>query len=184
MKTIITTILAGMMLLAAGASQAADIPHVENPYGGVHMQRGTVVSVGRVDPSVSVGTGFFVDANYSSVALNAGIASKKLGDSPLRSKEEGSEEADAARRRVNNIYAGVGFGRIIQLQGGYGNKGQLIRARSDFNFRSIVDFLTQTSTPKHRMTLADRITFTISVERYRGDDEIFNNSTWGVGLLF
>ena len=183
MKTIITTMVSGLALLAASHA-SADIPHVENPYGGVHMLRGTVVSVGRVDPSVNVGTGFFVDANYSSVAINFGAASKKFGESPLRAKQDGDDDADAARRRVNNLYAGVGFGRIIQLQGGYGNKGQLLRFRSDFNFRSVVDFLTQTSTPKHRLTLADRITFTVSVERYNDDEEIFNNSTWGVGLLF
>ena len=35
------------------------------------------------------------------------------------------------------------------------------------------------------MTLGDRITFTIAVEQYQdSDEEIFDNATWGVGLLF
>lgn len=182
MKKTMTTILLSLGLLASGQAQA-DIPHVENPYGGVHILRGTVISMGRVDPTESIGTGFFVDANYSSVALNGGIATKRFGESPFRSSSK-KEDEPAFGVQVTNVYAGVGFSRVLQLQGGYGTEGQLIRLRSDFNFRAIADFVTQTSTPKRRLTLADRLTFTISVERYRGDEEIFNNSTWGVGLLF
>ena len=174
-----------LLLVAAPVIQAWDEIPVENPYGGVHMIRGTVASVGRVDPSLSgVDTGFFADINYSSVALNAGINTKKLGDSPFRDSEPASEEAEAARQRVNNAYVGVGFGRIAQLQFGYGNQGQVTRLRSDINFRSIVDFITQESTPKHRLTLADRITFSYTIERYTGDEDIFDNFTWGLGLLF
>jgi hypothetical protein len=154
-------------------------------YGGVHLIRGTVISVGRVDPSASVGTGYFIDANYSSVAVNFGAATKKFGDSPLRASiTPDDEDARASDKRVNNVYAGIGFGRIIQFQAGYGNQGQLLRLRSDFNFRSITDFLTQRTTPKQRLTLADRITFTLAAEQYKGDDDIFNNVTWGAGLLF
>ena len=179
------TITMLLLLTAVSVVQARDQLPVENPYGGVHMIRGTVVSVGRVDPSLSgVDTGFFADINYTSVALNAGINTKKLGDSPLRDTEPASEEAEAARERVNNAYVGVGFGRIAQLQFGYGNQGQVTRLRSDINFRSIVDFITQESTPKHRLTLADRITFSYTIERYTGDEDIFDNFTWGVGLLF
>ncbi|MCH8542596.1 MAG: hypothetical protein LAT61_03390 [Alcanivorax sp.] len=175
------TILSALVCLAAslGTSTAtAD----QGRYEGVHLIRGTVLSVGRVDPNASVETGFFVDANYSSVALNAGVGSKSFGDA--RSATPDADAERVADKRVNNVYAGVGFGRIIQFQGGYGNQGELLRLRSDFNFRSIVDFLTQESTPRQRLLLADRITFTISVERYSGKDDAFNNATWGVGLLF
>ncbi|WP_111658052.1 hypothetical protein [Isoalcanivorax indicus] len=178
MKTTITTIALFALLGVSTGLQAAD------RYEGVHLIRGTVLSIGRVDPSASVGTGFFVDANYTSVALNAGIATKKFGESPFRSGGPTEEDERVSDKRVNNVYAGVGFGRIIQFQGGYGNQGELLRLRSDFNFRSIVDFLSQQSTPAQRMTLADRITFTVSVERYSGKDDVFNNATWGVGLLF
>ena len=35
------------------------------------------------------------------------------------------------------------------------------------------------------MLLADRLTFTVSGERYnRRESEAFNNTTWGIGLLF
>lgn len=180
---IMTSILVSLGLLATGQA-GAEIPHVENPYGGTHILRGTVVSMGRVDPTENIGTGFYVDANYTSVALNGGIATKRFGESPLRSNDGANENDPAFGEQVTNVYAGVGFSRVLQLQGGYGSEGQLVRLRSDFNFRAIADFFSQTSTPKQRLTLADRITFTISVERYRGDKEIFNNSTWGVGLLF
>ena len=79
----------------------------------------------------------------------------------------------------------MGFGRIIQVQYGYGSEGDLLRYRSDFNYRSVIDFFTGKRTPKDRMTLGDRITFTIAVEQYQdSDEEIFDNATWGVGLLF
>ena len=91
----------------------------------------------------------------------------------------------AEGRRVNNVYAGVGFSRVIQFQYGYGTEGDLTRLRSDFNFRAIVDFLTPTKTRKDRMLLADRITFTISLEEYLDkESEGFDNATWGIGLLF
>lgn len=157
----------------------------EEAYKGVHLIRGTVVSAYRVDPSEDIDTGFGIDANYSSVALNGGVAIKKFGDHPFRSGNQNEPEDEAADEQVNNAYLGVGFGRIIQLQYGYGNHGGLTRLRSDFNFRSVVNFLTQTTTPKDRLTLADRITFTTAFEGYHdSDEEIFDNFTWGVGLLF
>ena len=175
------TLISLVACLAALLGTSTAIADQER-YEGVHLIRGTVLSIGRVDPSASVETGFFVDANYSSVALNAGIGSKTFGDA--RSSTPDAEAERVAEKRVNNVYAGVGFGRIIQFQGGYGNQGELLRLRSDFNFRSIVDFLTQESTPRQRLLLADRITFTIAVERYSGKYDAFNNATWGVGLLF
>lgn len=180
MKTI-TTLITLLLLAGTLASHA----HAEDRYSGVTLIRGTVVSVGRVDPTENVDTGFFVDANYSSVAINAGIGSKKFGDSPLRSDQREDDLSEADGERVNNAYAGIGFGRIVQIQYGYGNHGDLLRFRSDFNYRSVVDFFTGKRTPKDRMTLGDRITFTIAVEQYQdSDEEIFDNATWGVGLLF
>ncbi len=173
-----------LLMLISGTAMA-DNPLVSNPYGGVHLIRGTVISAGRVDPSVNVGTGYFVDVNYTSVALNIGVASKKLGEAPFKLiSQDRDEDALAAKKRVNNVYVGLGFGRIIQYQFGYGNQGRLTRLRSDFNVRSITDFMNQKSTPRSRLTLADRLTFSVSVERYAGDEDIFNNFTWGVGLLF
>ncbi|MZR62547.1 hypothetical protein [Alcanivorax sp. DP30] len=176
MKTIITMILT-LALLSSGA-QAEDL------YKGVNLIRGTVVSVGRVDPTEDIDTGFFVDANYSSVALNGGVSTKKFGDSPLRADSR-DDFSEADGERVNNAYFGIGFSRIIQIQYGYGNHGDLIRFRSDFNFRSVMDFLSGTHTPKDRLTLGDRITFTIAAEQYQdSEEEIFDNATWGIGLLF
>ncbi|MCK0153563.1 hypothetical protein MWU49_07610 [Alcanivorax sp. S6407] len=176
MKTIITTMVT-LALLSSGVQ-------AEDRYSGVNFIRGTVVSVGRVDPTEDIDTGFFVDANYSSVALNGGVATKKFGDSPLRpDSRDNFSEADG--ERVNNGYLGIGFSRLIQVQYGYGNHGDLMRYRSDFNFRSVMDFLSGTRTPKDRLTIGDRITFTIAIEQYLDDEEeIFDNATWGIGLLF
>lgn len=177
--------ITGAILLLLSAQTIADTPLIASPYSGVHMIRGTVFSAGRVDPTVNVGTGYFLDANYSSVFVNVGLGTKKLGEAPFGLIEQDADpDAKAARKRVNNVYAGIGFGRIVQVQAGYGNKGQLMRVRSDFNVRSFTDFFDQRSTPKSRLTLADRLTFTIAIERYTGDDDIFNNFTWGAGLLF
>ena len=176
-----TRIIITLALLALGCSSV----QAEDRYSGVTLMRGTVVSVGRVDPTENIGTGFFVDANYTSVALNVGVGTKKFGDSPIR-RDSGDDDLSAADgERVNNAYAGVGFGRIIQVQYGYGSEGDLLRYRSDFNYRSVIDFFTGKRTPKDRLTLGDRLTFTIAVEQYLDDeDEIFDNATWGIGLLF
>lgn len=159
-----------------------------NPYSyqNTNVLRGTVFSAGRVDPTENIGTGYFIDINYSSVALNGGVASKKFGSLPGTSiLDVDCAECTADGRRVNNAYFGVGFSRWIQFQYGYGTEGDLTRLRSDFNFRGIVDFLTQTPTRKDRMLLADRITFTIALEDYQDkESEGFDNFTWGIGLLF
>ena len=60
-----TRIIITLALLALGCSSV----QAEDRYSGVTLMRGTVVSVGRVDPTENIGTGFFVDANYTSVAL-------------------------------------------------------------------------------------------------------------------
>ncbi|MDX1804425.1 MAG: hypothetical protein R3292_10100 [Alcanivorax sp.] len=179
-----TTRLCAILLLL-GASMAANAQSSDGLYSGVTLIRGTVISAGRVDPTEDIDTGFFVDANYSSVAVNVGIATKKFGESPLRPSQRSDAQSEANKERVNNVYAGIGFSRIVQVQYGYGNHGDLLRFRSDFNFRSIVDFLTRHKTRKDRLTLGDRLTFTIAAEKYLDSNEdIFNNTTWGIGLLF
>lgn len=173
----ILVVLSGLLL--SGVVLAED----KGLYSDTKVLRGTVISVGRVDPTENIGTGNFFDINYSSVAVNFGAATKKFGDTPIRPSTNTNLPGD--NERVNNVYAGIGFSRIFQFQLGYGNHGDVMRLRSDFNFRAVADFLTRTSTPKDRLLLADRLTFTVSVERYNDDDEeIFDNATWGVGLLF
>lgn len=181
--------LAYMMVLLVSAQTAlAQAPQYEEKqslYKGVKLIRGTVIGGYRVDPSEDIDTGFGIDVNYSSVAVNFGAATKKFGDSPFRPNVKNDPEDEAAEERVNNVYAGIGFSRILQLQYGYGNHGDVVRLRSDFNFRSISSLLSDTYYPKERMTLADRITFIFAAERYNDSgEEIFDNFTWGIGLLF
>jgi len=176
MKRILTMSLG--LLLSTGV-----LAEQGSRYSGGKVLRGTVFSVGRVDPTENIGAGHYFDINYSSVAVNIGAVTKKFGDSPFRPSSPSNFEAD--NERVNNVYAGVGFSRILMFQYGYGNHGSVLRLRSDFNFRAVADFLSGKVTPKDRLLLADRLTFSISAERYNDDDEdIFNNATWGVGLLF
>lgn len=173
----ILVVLSGLMLSGAVLAENGGY------YKDTKVLRGTVVSVGRVDPTDDIGTGNYFDINYSSVAVNFGAATKKFGETPIRPSDVGLSAADG--RRVNNVYAGIGFSRILMFQYGYGNHGDVLRLRSDFNLRAVSDFLARKSTPKDRLLLADRITFSISVENYNDkDEEIFDNATWGVGLLF
>jgi hypothetical protein len=173
----ILVVLSGLLL--SGVVLAED----KGRYSDTKVLRGTVISFGRVDPTENIGTGHYFDVNYSSVAVNVGAATKKFGDTPLRPSTNSNLPGD--NERVNNVYAGIGFSRIFQLQLGYGNHGDVLRMRSDFNFRAVSDFLARKSTPKDRLLLADRLTFSISVERYNDDKEdIFDNATWGIGLLF
>lgn len=167
--TLTRLILAATLLtgIAAGSAQAAD------RYAGVDIIRGTVYSVGRADPRGDAGaqnldTGIFMDANYSSVFLNGGVGAKDFNGS-----------------RVINAYAGFGIGRILQIQAGFGDRGPLGRVRTDLNLRSVYSFVTQTKQPKRERTLADRVTFTYSVERYNDkENEEFDNGTIGIGVLF
>ncbi|MFZ5757291.1 MAG: hypothetical protein ACOY3X_10330 [Pseudomonadota bacterium] len=159
--------------VAAFAALTGDLAAAADRYEGVNLIRGTVYSVGRADPRGEAGsdnfeTGIFVDANYTSVAFNVGIGAK-----------------DFTGEQVANVYAGIGFGRIIQLQLGAGTEGTLGRVRTDLNFRSIYNFVTQTRQPRREKTLADRVTFTYAVERYNdSDSEIFDNGTIGIGVLY
>lgn len=156
-----------LTLLSPGLASAADA------YEGVNLIRGTVYSVGRADPRGQTGasnfdSGIFVDANYTSVAFNFGAGAK-----------------DFTGEQVANVYGGIGFGRIIQLQLGVGTEGSLGRIRTDLNFRSIYNFVTQTRQPRREKTLADRITFTYAIERYNDtQSERFDNGTIGLGVLY
>lgn len=156
------TLLVGL----AGTARA------ETPYSGVTMMRGTVYSIGRADArgdtANTLGSGTFIDANYSSVFLNGGIGAK-----------------DFSGVDVANIYAGFGFGRIVQLQAGYGTRGTLGRVRTDLNLREVYSFVTRTKQSMREKTLADRVTFTYTAERYSDkEDEEFSNGTIGIGVLF
>lgn len=173
---LLTTTLCGGMFLAGNAQ--ADSRY-GGRYDGVNITRGTVYSIGRADPTGSppkVGgiaptpfeSGILLDANYSSVFLNGGVGTK-----------------DFNGHRVANIYAGFGVGRILQLQAGIGDRGPLGRIRTDLNLREAFNFVTQSRQARRERTLADRVTFTYSVERYSDDNNgEFNNGTIGVGVLF
>lgn len=166
MKTL--PLLLTAALLAVGTLPAAHA--ADDLYSGVKMIRGTVYSIGRADPRGAAGaeSGIFIDANYSSVFLNGGLGAK-----------------DFDGEQVYNAYAGIGFGRLIQLQAGIGNRGPLGRIRTDINLRSIYNFFTQTTQPARERTLADRVTFTYTAERYSDEAEkAFNNGTIGIGVLF
>jgi hypothetical protein len=171
-------------ILAALLGISLTVPALaDSLYAGTNVLRGTVVSFGRVDPTENIGTGLYFDVNYTSVALNGGVATKKFSNAPTGSGcVVFTNACDAS---FTNAYFGVGFSRIIQFQYGYGTEGDLVRLRSDFNFRAVVDFFSNTKTRKDRMLLADRLTFTITGERYNDrESEAFNNTTWGIGLLF
>lgn len=164
------------LLLAAAllaGSAVTTTAYAQDRYSGVTLTRGTVYSIGRADPrgdalGNKLDSGIFVDANYSSVAFNGGLGAKDFNGS-----------------RVANIYGGIGLGRLLQLQVGYGDRGSLGRLRTDINLRSIHSFFTQNTQPAHERTLADRVTFTYTMERYSDDkNEEFNNGTIGIGLLF
>lgn len=164
LATLCVTLLA---LVISTAASAAD------RYSGVRLTRGTVYSVGRVYPRGdanvdNLDSGIYMDANYSSVIFNGGLGVK-----------------DFEGQRAANLYAGIGFGRIIQLQVGIGDRGPVGRVRTDINFREVYSFLTQTRQARREKTLADRVTFTYAIERYNDkDNEEFNNSTIGIGVLY
>ena len=161
--------IAAVILLAASTARADDA------YSGVKLLRGTVFSVGRADPrgsnavdDTTLGSGVYIDANYTSVFLNGGVGAKDFGG-----------------ETVTNAYVGIGFSRIVQLQVGYGDRGQVGRVRSDLNLRSVYNFITQSTQPQREKTLADRVTFSYAVERYSDDEhEEFGNGTLGVGVLY
>lgn len=128
-----------------------------------------VLSAGRVDSSRDVdgkGTGFFLDGNYTRTFLNVGGGHK-----------------DFDGETVDNVYAGIGISKLVQLQVGFGTEGRVQRWRHDFNLTSIYDFVTGTQRNRYNMNLGNRITFTFAAEKY-GRDERFNNVHIGFGLQY
>lgn len=128
-------------------------------------------SAGRVDTRESgtgVGSGFFLDANYTRTFLNGGVSYKSWG----------SDGGDLA-----NVYAGVGFSKLVQLQIGLGTQGVVTRVRNDFNLTSISDFITGTKRNRYNTSLGNRLTLTFAMENYK-DEERLDNFHIGVGLLY
>ncbi|MGH8493281.1 MAG: hypothetical protein ACRERR_09290 [Moraxellaceae bacterium] len=127
-------------------------------------------SAGRVDTSGSegVGSGFFLDANYSRTFLNGGVSYKSWG----------SDAGDLA-----NAYVGVGFSKLVQLQIGMGTQGVVTRVRNDFNLTSISDFITGTHRNRYNTSLGNRLTLTFALENYK-DEERLDNFHIGLGLLY
>ncbi len=167
LRLTLTAALLGSIVVSTSA-MAAD------PYAGVNLIRGTVYSIGRADPRGQGGavddlpSGILLDANYSSVFINGGFGAK-----------------DFNGQRVVNAYAGIGIGRVLQLQVGFGDRGTLGRIRTDLNLREVYGFVTQSKQVRREKTLADRITFTYTAERYSDkDSEEFDNGTIGIGVLF
>lgn len=128
-------------------------------------------SAGRVDTRESnsgVGSGFFLDANYTRTFLNGGVSYKSWG----------SDGGD-----LGNVYAGVGFSKLIQLQIGMGTQGMVRRVRNDFNLTSISDFITGTKRNRYNTSLGNRLTLTFALENYE-DEEKLDNFHIGLGLLY
>ena len=74
------------------------------------------------------------------------------------------EYQDFGTRSSANTYTGVGLGRYIQLQYGYGDEGYVVRLRSEFE-------------------VVNRFTVFIGRERYRDKPE-FDNYSAGIGYNF
>ncbi len=127
-------------------------------------------SAGRVDTrenNSGLGSGFFLDANYTRTFLNGGVSYKSWGG-----------DGDLA-----NAYVGVGFSKLVQLQIGMGTQGMVKRVRNDFNLTSIYDFVTGTKRNRYNTSLGNRLTLTFALENY-SDEEKLNNFHIGLGLLY
>lgn len=74
------------------------------------------------------------------------------------------EYQDFADRSLTNTYTGLGLGRYLQVQYGYGDDGYLVRARSEFE-------------------IVGKVTMFIARERYR-DKPQFDNYSLGIGYNF
>lgn len=74
------------------------------------------------------------------------------------------EYQDFADRTAANTYTGLGLGRYLQIQYGYGDEGYLVRARSEFE-------------------IIGKVTLFIARERYRDKPE-FDNYSAGIGYNF
>jgi len=74
------------------------------------------------------------------------------------------EYQDFDTRSMTNTYTGIGLGRYLQIQYGYGDEGYLMRARSEFE-------------------LIGKVTIFFARERYRDKPE-FDNYSAGIGYNF
>jgi hypothetical protein len=130
---------------------------------------GIVFSAGRSDTrrnDTGLGSGYFLDANYTRTFVNGGGGYQGYGNI-----------------RVLNTYLGVGIGKILQVQAGYGNDGVVQRIRSDTNLTSLYDFFTGTKRGRYNRTLGNRLTFTVSLEDYKSHPRL-DNLHIGLGLLY
>lgn len=128
-----------------------------------------LLSAGRVDSrrdDTGKGTGYFLDAGYTRTFLNMGIAHK-----------------DFSGETIDNVYLGVGFSNLAQLQIGIGTEDVVTRVRHDFNLTALSDFFTGTKRNRYNMSLGNRITFTVAAENYKADNR-FDNVHIGFGLLY
>lgn len=128
-------------------------------------------SAGRVDSrndASGVGNGFFLDANYTRTFLNGGVSYKNFG----------------LNDDLANLYVGVGFSKLLQLQAGISTQGGMVtRVRHDLNITSISDFITGTRRNRYNTSLGNRLTLTFALENYQNDDRQ-DNFHIGVGLLY
>lgn len=74
------------------------------------------------------------------------------------------EYHDFDKYTITNTYTGLGLGRYLQVQYGYGDEGYLIRARSEFE-------------------VIGKLTVFIARERYRNKSQ-FDNTSIGIGYNF
>ncbi|HCT42085.1 MAG TPA: hypothetical protein DF427_13235 [Moraxellaceae bacterium] len=128
-----------------------------------------LLSAGRVDSrrdDTGVGTGYFLDANYTRSFLNLGVVHK-----------------DFDGETVDTAFAGVGFSNLLQLQAGMSTEGTVYRIRHDLNLTYLSDFFTGTKRNRYNISLGNRITWTVAMENYE-DDERFDNFSIGFGLLY
>lgn len=113
-----------------------------------------------------LGSGFFLDANYTRTFINVGGAYKSWENESL-----------------TNIYVGTGLGKVLQLQAGFGTEESVFRVRHDLNLTSLYDFFTGTRRNRYQKTIENRVTFTVSAEHY-GTNEKFDNFQIGFGLQY
>lgn len=130
---------------------------------------GLVLSAGQVhsrrDDS-GLGSGFFLDANYSRVFVNFGGSFKHYPEEDLA-----------------NVYLGTGIAGLLQLQGGYGTQGPVYRVRSDINIVRGMDFFRGIKRNRYNQNLGARFTLTFALENYPDDDRL-DNFHAGIGLLY
>lgn len=130
---------------------------------------GLVLSGGQLHSrraSDDVGTGWFVDANYSRVFINMGVSHRQFKDDS-----------------IDNVYAGIGIAGVLQLQVGMGTEGPVQRIRHDFNLARFIEVVGGKPRNRYNQSLGTRFTLTFAAENYK-DDKRFDNFHAGVGLLY